>query len=65
MNEITEQEMVVRSHNGLIYLCRSCYDNKKKINLIKSIPGKKTGIIYTFCVDCTKLIEDCSRCKKY
>lgn len=64
MKEITESELVKRHHHGTVYICRSCYDNRRKIKMLNYIDGGKNEIIYTMCDDCMKIMEHCSQCKK-
>ena len=64
MNEISETELVTRSHSGTAYVCRMCYDNRHKIILVKYISGGKHEIIYVLCDACVKIMKHCSTCKK-
>lgn len=63
MKNITEAELVTRSHRGTVYICRMCYDVGKKIVIVKYVDGGKREVISTFCDDCVKIMSKCSQCK--
>ena len=64
MKEITETELVTRSHRGIVYVCRMCYDNRKKIVLVNYVEGGKHEIVFSMCEPCSEVMGHCSQCKK-
>jgi rubrerythrin len=64
MKEITETELTTRAKNGTVYVCRMCYDNRRKIVLVDYVVGGKHEVIMTMCKSCTEIMEHCPSCKK-
>ena len=64
IKEISELELVKRSHRGTVYICRSCFDNRRKITMSDYVEGDKLEIIYTLCEKCLATLNYCSQCKK-
>ena len=62
--EISEAELVIRSHNGTVYVCRSCHDRFHKIVMIRYVPGGKHEVIPDTCEDCIKILNQCPSCRK-
>ena len=64
MKEISEAELVTRSHHGSVSICRMCYDNRHKIILVNYIEGDKHEVVSSMCPTCTEVMEHCPQCKK-
>jgi hypothetical protein len=60
---ITVQEFTERQARGRIYICRSCFDNRKQIMMLDYKPGEKSETIAGICAECKKAQAACIPCK--
>lgn len=63
MEVISTEEFVKRQAGGRVYICRSCFDNKKLIVMLKYEPGEKSETLAGTCPDCVKALSNCIPCK--
>lgn len=63
-SEISEAELITKSHHGTVYICRMCYDNKKKIVIVRYNVGGKHEVIPDMCDGCAEVMTHCPQCKK-